>query len=287
MDIQDVAHELYGLPCEEFDEVRDARAAELRKHDEPELAREVASLPEPSSSAWALNMLARHRPDRVQKVLFLGADLRRARAQQRERRLRRLERKQRGLAAKVRHEVEALADELGHPVGREVAGEVEQTLRVAMVDRGAACALSSGLLVDTFPEDDSGRVDAGRAVAVPDAVSLPGTERGSTAYDDEPGRALDQAQGGLDEAQRELAEAQASAEAAKREVERIKERRAQMTAEEGELSRRLHHLRRDIARSDKAQKIAERAWRKAGRQEAAARRTLQRSSALVRRRMMR
>lgn len=290
MDIQDLAHELYGLPCEEFGEVRDARAAALRTSGEDELAGQVAGLPEPSSSAWALNMLVRHRPDRIQKVLALGADLRAERAQHRTGRLRRLERRQRRLAAKVAREVQSLAEELGHPVDGQASGEVEQTLCVAMTDRDAACALSSGLMVGTFPAGGSGAVDAGRAVAVPDEVSLPGAQRDCgepTAYDDEPDRARDQAHSGLDEARRELDEAAAGAQAARREVELIRDRRARMAAEEGELSRRLHHLRRDIARSDRAQKIAERAWRKAGRREAAAKRALQRSSALVRRRKMR
>jgi hypothetical protein len=299
VDIQDVAHELYGLPCEEFAEVRAARAAELSEGGAPDLAREVTALPEPTAAAWALNMLARHRPDRVQKMLALGADVRRARARQQEGRRRRLERRQRQLAAKVTRDVRSLADELGHPIDQPVADEVEQTMCAAMADRDAACALSSGLLVDTLTPgepgepgepgksgetDEPGHLDVGRAVAVPDAVSLPGTEHEEPEpYDDEPGRVRDLAQGGLEEAQRELDEAEATALAARREVERVRERRARMEAEESELSRRLHHLRRDIARTDRAQKIAERAWRKAGRREAAAHRSLQRSSARLRR----
>lgn len=69
---------LYGLPLEEFTKARDALAKARTKADGKEAAAAVKALRKPSVAAWALNQLARSRPEDVETLLEAGNRLRRA-----------------------------------------------------------------------------------------------------------------------------------------------------------------------------------------------------------------
>jgi hypothetical protein len=68
--------ELYGLPLDEFTTARDALATRLRAGGDREAAQQVKRLRKPSVTAWAVNRLCHREPERVQKLLGAGAQLR-------------------------------------------------------------------------------------------------------------------------------------------------------------------------------------------------------------------
>lgn len=78
MTLDDVAEELYGLPPEEFTEVRNARAKEIGATGNRELAAEVRRLPKPTVAAWLANALVRTRATMVEELIALGSELREA-----------------------------------------------------------------------------------------------------------------------------------------------------------------------------------------------------------------
>jgi hypothetical protein len=72
--------ELYAGPPEDFVAARDQLAADLKAAGDAESAKTVKALRRPTVAAWALNQLARQRPEDVQALLDAGRDLRQAQA---------------------------------------------------------------------------------------------------------------------------------------------------------------------------------------------------------------
>src|SRR5215212_3123509 len=69
---------LYGLPFGEFTAARNTLAKELKKQGDKEAAEEVASLPKPSVSAWAVNHLFTTDSERMEELLASGERARKA-----------------------------------------------------------------------------------------------------------------------------------------------------------------------------------------------------------------
>ncbi|HWN42304.1 MAG TPA: hypothetical protein VNW71_08780 [Thermoanaerobaculia bacterium] len=69
---------LYGLPLGEFTAARNALAKQLRKDGDKEGAEEVASLPKPTVSAWAVNHLFTTDSERMEELLASGERARKA-----------------------------------------------------------------------------------------------------------------------------------------------------------------------------------------------------------------
>ncbi len=69
---------LYGLPLGEFTAARNALAKQLRKDGNKEGAEEVASLPKPTVSAWAVNHLFTTDSERMEELLASGERARKA-----------------------------------------------------------------------------------------------------------------------------------------------------------------------------------------------------------------
>jgi hypothetical protein len=69
---------LYGLPLDEFTKARDTLARARSKAQGKEAGAAVKALKKPSAVAWALNQLARQRPEEVEALLDAGARVRRA-----------------------------------------------------------------------------------------------------------------------------------------------------------------------------------------------------------------
>ena len=70
------ADELFGRRPEEFTAARNALAKRLRADGNGDEAARVAALRRPSQTAWALNQLARSRPDLVEALIGAGDRLR-------------------------------------------------------------------------------------------------------------------------------------------------------------------------------------------------------------------
>src|SRR5512143_1859007 len=78
VDIDAVADELYGLPPDQFTASRNERAKACRAGGDRDLGAQVAALRKPSTAAWVVNQLARHRRDELGQLIELGGALRAA-----------------------------------------------------------------------------------------------------------------------------------------------------------------------------------------------------------------
>jgi hypothetical protein len=174
-----IAGRLYGLPFDDFVAARTAAAKEVADEvpvtqEQRSLAAEVRSLPKPSVGAWAVNMLAALRPDTLRELAELGQSMRAAQSALDVAELRRLGQERRQLLNTAVKTARAVAQQQGRKISDAVAAEVEQTLRAATADEGAAAAVRSGRLLRTLSADGVDIVDLAGAVAVPAAAPFSG-----------------------------------------------------------------------------------------------------------------
>lgn len=249
-----IADELYALDLADFTPARDARAKELKGTDLAELVKPVKALRKPSTAAWVVNLLVRHETEQVEQVLAVGAALREAQASMSGEELRALTRQRRQLTAAVTSQARAVAKERGLRVTDAVADQVEATLTAAMVDEGCAKAVRSGLLVASIEATGVDDVDAGAAVALPEALGFSAAPRESVApppkrprlevvpdpeADAKVRRAAEEK---LSAAESELEDAQGELDAAGEEVSRLEARGLQLQAEIEELQAKIAAL---------------------------------------------
>jgi hypothetical protein len=187
-ELEGIAGPLYALPYGEFVAARTAAAKDvstvgLTAAEQRALAAEVRALPKPSVAAWAVNMLAAHSPEILRELAGVGTSMQAAQDALDAAGLRRLAQERRQLLASAVKTAQTLAAEQGRAISAAVATEVEQTLRAATADPGAAAAVQSGWLLRTLSADGVDVVDLTGAMAIPGshaaAVSGTGTARGT------------------------------------------------------------------------------------------------------------
>ena len=138
--------DLYALPLEEFTMARNALAKRLAKDGDKSGAAEVKTLVKPAKTAWALNQLARRRPEVVSGLIEAGDRLRAAQQQALDgdaaglRDATRAEQEQVGAAADA-----ALAVMGGRDDGA-MAERLRRTLRAAATDPSVGAVLRAGRL---------------------------------------------------------------------------------------------------------------------------------------------
>lgn len=266
MELAAIAVELYTLVPSAFTAARTARAKEARSAGDPELAKQIAQLPKPSTAAWAVNMLVRHGTREFARVLELGASLGKAQDEQDHDRLRTLgQQRPRVLAAAV-EQARAVAEGLGVKVSGAAALEIEATLRAAMTDPGAAEALRSGQLVRALSTNGLEPVDLSGAVAVPGARPAGyvtkeepddgGRQRGRGRADSE--REREKAQTALVEAERNADKADLELAQAEREKAEAMRRSEQLAVEVKAAKDKLAALQQELAATEWAITLAER-----------------------------
>jgi hypothetical protein len=192
--IAGIAGPLYALPYGEFVAARTAAAkgvssVGLTPAEQRALAADVRALPKPSLAAWAVNMLSTHHPEILRELAELGEAMQAAQSALDAAALRRLAQERRRLLAGAVTTAQVLATQQGRAIGAPVATEVEQTLRAATADPGAAAAVQSGCLLRALSADGVDVVDLVGAVAVPGSLAgratssggAPGTSGGGTA----------------------------------------------------------------------------------------------------------
>ncbi|MFF1386037.1 hypothetical protein ACFVWT_21010 [Arthrobacter sp. NPDC058288] len=172
-ELVEIASALYRLPLEGFVAARTAAAKTAAADSGRDLAEAVRALPKPSAAAWAVNMLAVHRPESLRELAELGTAMRSAQEDLDAGALRTLSQERRQLLNRVMGTVREVAEQQGRKVSAAVASEVESTLRAATVDEGAAGAVRSGRLLRVLSADGVDRVDLRDAMAVPGATALP------------------------------------------------------------------------------------------------------------------
>ncbi len=168
MELDEVADELYEVAPEEFIAVRTARQDEAKAEGDKTLAKQIGSLPKPSTAAWVCNLLVRAHRAELEGLVELGNLLRDAQESLAGDQLRALNTQRGQLLNALTRQASALARERGYRVGTTIAGQVEETLRAAMADPEAGQALLSGRL--TSPMSYSG---LGTASARPDLRLVP------------------------------------------------------------------------------------------------------------------
>ncbi|WP_193311369.1 coiled-coil domain-containing protein [Georgenia satyanarayanai] len=161
-----VARELYGHEPAEFIAARNARAAQVRKAGDRELATSIKALPKASVAAWAVGAVARQHPEELDALGELGADLRVAQATATPAELRALSRRRRELTGAVTRTAARLAEERGVGLSGAAQEQVEMTWSAVVIDTAAERAVRSLLLVRAL-EPGEGLEDA---VAVPGVV---------------------------------------------------------------------------------------------------------------------
>ncbi len=167
MTLEEVATELYGLPAGEFTAARNARAKELQAGGDKPLAAAVRKLGRPSAAAALANQLVRHDPEVLQPVLDLGVALRQASASLDGPAMRTLSRQQRDAVTPVLRRARALAADNGEKVSEQTLRELEETLRAAIADDGAAEQLMAGCLTGPLEHTGFGSAPGAHLTVVP------------------------------------------------------------------------------------------------------------------------
>lgn len=175
MDLHEAAQELYAVLPRDFTSARTSLVRAAKEDGNKELAQEIGRLPKPAAGAWAINMLAAHRPEVIDGVVRFGASLRAAQEESDAAAFRELSQQRQGQLTSSVHAAKELADELGAPLSAAAASDVEQTLRAAMADAGAARAVGTGRLVRGLSGSGFESVDLTDAVAAASAEDIAGS----------------------------------------------------------------------------------------------------------------
>lgn len=170
--LADIADRLYAGALDDFVAERAAAAKEVATQDK-DLAAAVRGLPKPSVAAWALNMLARHRPDVLDGLGELGTRMRAAQDSLDAPALRELGRERRTMLAGAVDIARSVAQEQGRAISDAMASDVEETLRALTADIGAANAVGSGRLLKVLSADGVNDVDLDGTVALPGLLPAP------------------------------------------------------------------------------------------------------------------
>jgi hypothetical protein len=142
---------LYGLPLADFTGARDELARDLRREGLSDEAKAVKALRKPTITAWTLNLLARRRPEVIERLLATG---KRLRTSQREllaggdrSALQRASAEERELVAELTRDATAVAGEAGTSVTGALEERIRNTLHAAALDERTAAELAAGRLV--------------------------------------------------------------------------------------------------------------------------------------------
>jgi hypothetical protein len=146
VNLEEIAHELYGLPPERFTEARNTRVAEIATIGDRELAAEVRKLSKPTVAAWLANMLVRQHSREVEELIALGAQVREAHRRGARHDMRQVADRRRRLIGKLVEAASKSATEAGHSVGLQVQRLLEETLEAAVMDTESAASLRQGRL---------------------------------------------------------------------------------------------------------------------------------------------
>lgn len=165
MDLRDAAQELYAVMPRDFTASRSALVRQAKEGGDKELAKAISGLPKPAAGAWAVNMLAVHKPEVIDGVVRFGVSLRTAQEDSDAEAFRELGQQRQGQLASAVKAAKDLASELGAPLSAAAATDLEQTLRAAMADAGAGAAVGTGRLVRGLSGSGFESVDLTDAVA--------------------------------------------------------------------------------------------------------------------------
>lgn len=282
LELAAIAARLYALPFEDFVAERTAAARDAAAAG---TAADVRSLAKPSLAAWTVNMFVSAHPGTLRELAALGQSMRSAQAALDAAELRRLGQERRQLLSRAVREARGAAEQRGRKLSAAVAAEVEDTLRAATTDEGAAAAVQTGRLLRALSADGVDVVDLAAAVALPGVAgpapaAAPATPPGQPrlrAVRQEPRpaapSALERARTGLQEAEQRAREAAQEAARQDEELAAATERaaglaetaqalRQQLADTEADLKSARQHQELAAARAQQASRASGRAQRK-------------------------
>ena len=282
---------------EEFIAVRTARQDEAKAEGDKTLAKQIGSLPKPSTAAWVCNLLVRAHRAELEGLVELGNLLRDAQESLAGDQLRALNTQRGQLLNALTRQASALARERGYRVGTTIAGQVEETLRAAMADPEAGQALLSGRL--TSPMSYSGlgtasarpdlrlvppptRENRPAATAAPTRATprtAPTKERGETAAERRERERVERQKAAEEKRLRELArarelaeEAAVAAREARTAADEQRRQTEELAVEHADLQARVEELADQLAEAERATGEAAAALKRAQRRSTAAER---------------
>jgi hypothetical protein len=152
------AADLYGLPLDEFTSARNELARELKRAGKKEAADEIGALRKPTRSTWAVNQVARRRPQETRALVKAGDELRKAqRAVVGGRGPEVLAEAQRTHRRALEELTETVREVLGeHGPATAVLTQAVQTLRAASIDKEASKDLVRGTLAGEVEQSGFG-----------------------------------------------------------------------------------------------------------------------------------
>jgi DNA repair exonuclease SbcCD ATPase subunit len=284
MDLERVADELYEVAPENFIEVRTERQNEAKAEGDTALAKQIGSLPKPSTAAWVANLLVRARRAEIEGLVELGDLLREAQQNLAGDQLRALNSQRGQLLNALTRQASALARERGHPISTTIADQVTETLRAAMAEREAGEALLTGRLVSAMSYSGLGTASARpdlRLVPPPKPEKRPAPpptprttrkpekesfaarrererEEQRKAAEEKHRRELVRAEEAAEAAEQAAAEAQSSADEQRRQAQELAVEHADLQARVEDLADQLADAERHAAEAAAALKRAQR-----------------------------
>ncbi len=121
MDLHEAAQELYAVLPRDFTSERTTLVRTAKEAGYKELAQEIGRLPKPAAGAWAINMLAVHKPEVIDGVVRFGASLRAAQEESDAAAFRELSQQRQGQLTTAVHAAKDLAGEFGAPLSAAAA----------------------------------------------------------------------------------------------------------------------------------------------------------------------
>jgi hypothetical protein len=280
-DLPAAADRLYGLDPGAFTAARTELAGEAKRAGNDDLARQIAALRKPSTSAWAVNLLLRRRRADLQRLLALADRLRDGATGGDGPGPREVNQMAGRLVTAMVRLAGDLAAERGHALSPALADQVRGTLRAAMADRSAAAAVLSGHLLTALEPaqlagvgSDGGDGGDGldTSVAVPLAVTslADHTRRRAEAHDPE----LAAARAAAADAVRRSDEAAHRADGAEREWSRVRDEQQELAATVQRTRQALAEQQERLAGAEQRLADAEQAHRELARLADEARRSV-------------
>ena len=139
---------LFALPLDEFTAARNTLAKRLAKDGDREAAGEVQKLPKPTVPAWAVNQLARRKPELVERLIESGEALQEQLVKGRggPEALRAAQQRERQALRELAGAAEALLKEGGRSATAQTLERISETLSAGSKSPAGREALKSGRL---------------------------------------------------------------------------------------------------------------------------------------------
>lgn len=181
---------LYAVPLADFMATRTSLVAQAKADKDKALAARLGKLRKPSVAAWTLNQLVRARPDLVEEIESVGAQLRAAQANLHGTAITALRPARDQLIADVLAGAGEISAGGGSSLSGPAADEIRDSVIAALASAEASEAVTSGALTRSLHYSGFGEVDLEDAVVATTTGRLLRLIRTSEVADDEqPGEA--------------------------------------------------------------------------------------------------